>query len=512
MTPDTELFFGGGNRELILKMLIQSILAGEGIVKVVGEVGSGKTMLCRTLGQHLSGQVEVAMLINPHISPAQVATTILQEFRLTPDPSGNQTVNHQLLLNHLVALHRSGRQAVVLVEEAHGMPMATLEELRLLSNLETTRTKLLQIVLFGQPELDRILAAHENRQFLERITTSFHLSPLSLQETEHYLQRRLWATGYQGQQLFTKRAVRHLFLISRGSIRKINILAHKALLAAFTELAVTVHTRHVRSAIASSEFFPGTLAWYRPMLAAAGLMAVIVGGTLLHSWGNTAPQTAEKFQDFQSALSDSLPGTRIEKDPGFISVRTARSKDDSKTFTPASGLLSSSPDDVFLSFLDIPAIQGDLTGKKMPLVDTFPSSRNKGQYVLPGKRSAPYDSHPYMNRGDPYEERILAAHSWIETSENAHFTIQLMVLPGDTILANFEKNMLDLIPEIRQRKLHVMRLLDNRLLVFLDEFSSWQEAENIVQRLAKVMQTQHPYVIPVQQAREKVYRLARFHG
>ncbi|MBF0424035.1 MAG: AAA family ATPase, partial [Magnetococcales bacterium] len=292
LTPDTDLFFNGGGREQILEMLLHAIQSGEGIIKVVGEVGSGKTMLCRILCHRLPKTVDVAILLNPNIPPEQIVATVLRELRVTPNPSGNRWADQHILLNHLVDLHRSGRHALVLVEEAQSMSMASLEELRLLSNFETSRTKLFQIVLFGQPELDQTLAAHENRHLRERITTSLHLPPLTLKETGLYLQHRLEATGHPDGKIFTNGAVRGLYQTSKGGIRRINVLAHKALVAAFTDSSRLVRSRHIRTAMASSEFstdfFASMSLWMRPILVACGLATLIISGTVLHSWGNTS--------------------------------------------------------------------------------------------------------------------------------------------------------------------------------------------------------------------------------
>ena len=173
ITPDTEFFFEGGNRGAILEALIYAITQGEGIVKVTGEVGSGKTMLCRVLQPRLRHSVEIVYLANPSVSPEEILHAIAFELQLpVPREAARLEVMHALQ-QFLLQRHAENRQVVVFVEESQGMPIATLEEIRLLSNLETERHKLLQIVLFGQPELDENLRQNNIRQLRERITHSF---------------------------------------------------------------------------------------------------------------------------------------------------------------------------------------------------------------------------------------------------------------------------------------------------------------------------------------------------
>ncbi len=254
ITPNTDFFFPGGNRGAVLEALRYAILHGEGIVKVIGEVGSGKTMLCRMLQTQLPEHVDNVYLANPSMAPEDVLHAIALELRLDL-PSGLSRLEvMQRLQLVLLEKHEAKRQVVVFVEEAQGMPLATLEEIRLLTNLETRYHKLLQIVLFGQPELDDNLNQREIRQLKERITYSFYLGPLSKDEIAEYLMFRLRAAGYFGPPLFTKRAIKQLATMAQGLVRRVNILADKSLLAAFAANTYQVTPRHVAAAIRDSEF------------------------------------------------------------------------------------------------------------------------------------------------------------------------------------------------------------------------------------------------------------------
>jgi len=254
ITPNTEFFFSGGNRGAVLDALIYAITSGEGIIKVVGEVGSGKTMLCRMLQTLLPKKVESVYLANPSLAPEDILHAIAFELQLKlPKNADRLKVMHELQ-NYLVARHAAGKQAVIFVEEAQGMPLATLEEIRLLSNLETKHDKLLQIVLFGQPELDVNLNETQIRQLRERITHSFNLGPLQKNEIGDYLIFRLRAAGYFGPHLFSKSAIRMISKSAQGLVRRVNILADKSLLAAFSDNVYQVTPKQVRAAIKDSEF------------------------------------------------------------------------------------------------------------------------------------------------------------------------------------------------------------------------------------------------------------------
>lgn len=247
ITPDTRAFYPGADRGAVLEALVWAVGHGEGIVKVVGEVGSGKTMLCRMLAGSLPDHVSVAYVANPGLTPAEIAPAIAFELGVEV-PSDDRLGALHALQAHLVEEHAVGRQVVAFIEEAQNMPVETLEELRLLSNLETDDAKLLQIVLFGQPELDTKLEASEIRQLRERITHAFDLRPLRTADAAAYLNFRLRAVGYRGPDLFTRALGRQLNRKARGLIRRLNVLADKTLMAAFAEASHTLRARHVRRA------------------------------------------------------------------------------------------------------------------------------------------------------------------------------------------------------------------------------------------------------------------------
>lgn len=286
ITPDTSLFYPGGNRGAVLEALIYAITNGEGIVKVVGEVGSGKTMLCRMLEKELPESVEVVYLANPSISPDQVPFAIALELKLPVQSNSSRLHVMNKLQDYLMREHARDRQVVVFVEEAQAMPLATLEEIRLLSNLETQQHKLLQIALFGQPELDEQLTRREMRQLKERITYSFYLEPFATGDIRDYLNARLRSCGFRAGEIFDRGAVRRIGGSSKGLVRRINILADKSLLAAYADGSRRVGSHHVKKAARDSDFAAPSRELWRPLLL-TGLLLVI-GAAGIWWWKATA--------------------------------------------------------------------------------------------------------------------------------------------------------------------------------------------------------------------------------
>ncbi|MES2316468.1 MAG: AAA family ATPase [Pseudomonadota bacterium] len=253
ITPNPDFFYSGNQRGAILEALIYAVTHGEGIIKVTGEVGSGKTMLCRMLESQLPDNIEVIYLVNPTLSREEVGFAIAGELGLEAVGKRADEVI-RLVQNDLIAKHVAGKQVVLLVEEAQAMPLDTLEEIRLFSNLETAHHKLLQIVLFGQPELDENLNLARMRQLKERITHSFKVPPLAPTLLPDFLMFRMRAAGYRGPDVFTKGAMEMIAAVSEGIVRRVSILADKALLAAFSENTHAITAKHVKAAILDSEF------------------------------------------------------------------------------------------------------------------------------------------------------------------------------------------------------------------------------------------------------------------
>ncbi len=253
ITPDTSYTVVTRSHQEALNTLLVALGSGEGFIKITGEVGTGKTLLCRRLLQALPAGSVSAYLPNPYLAPRTLLLALAEELGVDIGIDSDDYHLLQRVNRTLLAHAAADRRVVVCIDEAQAMPLETLESLRLLSNLETEKRKLLQIVLFGQPELDRKLADSSVRQLLQRIAFHYRLDGLGRQEVANYLAHRLRVAGYRGEAVFGASAVRCLHRASRGTPRLLNILAHKALLAVYGEGRHAVRPAHVRRAVADTE-------------------------------------------------------------------------------------------------------------------------------------------------------------------------------------------------------------------------------------------------------------------
>ena len=261
ITPDTEFTYGSRAQLEALNTLLLAIDDGEGFIKITGEVGTGKTLACRRLLSALACRsssncagFSTAYIPNPQLSPRTLLLAIAHELRLDLWPDAPE---HKILsrLNEAVLqAAQDGRRVVVCLDEAQAMPVETLEALRLLSNIETEKRKLVQVVLFGQPELDARLARPELRQLESRISFQYRLGALSADETERYLAHRLRVAGLRGDALFPPPVARAMYRVTRGVPRLINIVAHKTLLLAYGEGALRASVAHVKAAAADTPY------------------------------------------------------------------------------------------------------------------------------------------------------------------------------------------------------------------------------------------------------------------
>jgi MSHA biogenesis protein MshM len=269
LTPDTSFFFACASYQEALNTLLVAARNGEGFIKITGEVGNGKTLLCRkfltTLNQgrqattligtqdQAAAAVTVphfitAYIPNPYLEPRSLLLALAEEFRVPLEKDTDQHLLLKGLTRALLDCARKGQRALVCLDEAQAMPLESMEMLRLLTNLETEKRKLLQVVLFGQPELNERLRHHSVRQLRQRISFQYDLQGLGKDELDRYLRHRLDVAGYAGETLVGKAAVGKLHRITGGTPRLVNIVAHKALMLAFSEGRQQVLSRHIRDA------------------------------------------------------------------------------------------------------------------------------------------------------------------------------------------------------------------------------------------------------------------------
>ncbi len=459
ITPHTEFFFAGGNRGSTLEALIYAITHDEGIVKVSGEVGSGKTMLCRVLLERLPQHVETVYLANPSLSRDEILFAIADELGM-PLPEGKIRLLLRALQERLLEIYAAGKQVVVLIDEAHAMPAEALEEIRLLSNLESNRHKLLQIVLFGQPELDSRLAQTDMRQLKERITHNFALEPLKRNDIGSYIMFRMRAAGYHGPDLFTPTALRIIATASEGLTRRINILADKALLAAFSQGGHQVDQREAKAAVRDAQFRP--MASGKPplaiwaTLAAVGLVAIAAFALIVARSSETPAVAAAPAQAV----------TVPEKAPASAT-------------TPAQRTASTEPTPA-----DTP---------QAPAATTPTTAVTAAETTAPALSAL----------GPTTAERLKASEAWLRSAPGKHYFIQL--LNADTSSAAQIENFLSTqTAGVDGQQLRVYRSTlsgRDRMGVIYGEYRTREEALAAINTLPERLLKTGPYVRQVEKLR-----------
>lgn len=256
ITPDTSFVFSAAAHQEALNTLLIAMQGGEGFIKVTAEVGTGKTLLCRRFLGCLGDNHAVAYIPNPALPPDILLQAVAEEIGLDTEASATVEERFKLVkfINaRLLQLAQEGKTLVLCIDEAQTIPLDSLEMLRLLSNLETEKRKLIHIVLFGQPELDEKLSDPSVRQLRQRIAFHYCMPGLRRDEVEHYLAHRLRVAGYRGNPIFPPGVAKKIHAAARGTPRLINILAHKSMLSAFGEGKALVQGTHVTAAARDTE-------------------------------------------------------------------------------------------------------------------------------------------------------------------------------------------------------------------------------------------------------------------
>ena len=331
IAPDPRYLFMSERHREALAHLLYGLDAGGGFVLLTGEVGAGKTTVCRCFLEQIPSHCDVAYIFNPKLTVGELLRSICDEFGVPHQPSvaGGETVKDYIdpLNAALLAAHGAGRNTVLIIDEAQNLSADVLEQLRLLTNLETSERKLLQIILIGQPELRTMVASPALEQLAQRVIARFHLDALSAQETQQYIAHRLAVAGLQGPLPFSRSALRRVHALSRGIPRRINLLCDRALLGAYAAGVGEVSARIVQRAAAEVFDAPASAAVARsargqwPRWAVAGLgvaagAALVAGGWALGAWpqwsrqgvvSSAAPAGATASKTSASAPSSSAP-------------------------------------------------------------------------------------------------------------------------------------------------------------------------------------------------------------
>lgn len=285
ITPDPRYLYMSARHTEALAHLVYGITESGGFIQLTGEVGTGKTTLIRGLLQQLPENADIALVLNPQLSRSEFLAVILEELGIPPveNPESIKEL-HSALNVYLLENHSRGRRTVLIVDEAQNLAIDVLEQIRLLTNLETAQTKLLQITLIGQPELRQVLSRNDLRQLAQRITGRYHLEPLSKKDTSEYIQHRIAVAGGNGA-IFSPAACREAFKLSYGVPRIINVICDRALLGAYTQEELVVTPALMRQA--AREIYDNGqhnesvwLRWQKPLIASALVAALLLGGWL----------------------------------------------------------------------------------------------------------------------------------------------------------------------------------------------------------------------------------------
>lgn len=287
LSPDTSYFFASPSHQEALNVLLVALRMGEGFIKVVGEVGTGKTLLCRKLLNMLDGEFITAYIPDPSLTPVQLRMALAKELGIETSPRMDRHHLYEAINQKLIEACAEDKKVVLILDEAQAMPNDTLEALRLLTNLETEKRKLLQIVMFGQPELDQRLAQDNMRQLKQRITFSHTLQTMDYGSLTDYVYHRMIRAGYQGEHPFTPRSLKLLQKTSRGVPRLINILSHKALLVAFGQGKRTITPEFIRTAARDTEgaSSPSSTLFHPIMIGFCIMLAALIAGGIRYLWG-----------------------------------------------------------------------------------------------------------------------------------------------------------------------------------------------------------------------------------
>ncbi|GAA0295975.1 AAA family ATPase [Psychrosphaera haliotis] len=281
LTPNTSFYLPLQSHSEAMQVLLTALKTGEGFIKVTGEVGTGKTLLCRKLLNEIPDAFEVAYIPNPALSPEEMRYALASELGIKGLTRINQQQLSQKIQLKLLEFNQQGKGVVLIIDEAQTIPWETFEALRLFTNLETESRKLIQVVLFGQPELDKMLSSHRLRQLRQRITFSYQLRGLSKEELKEYVLHRMSVAGYNDPGLFDNASLSALHKYSKGIPRLVNVMCHKALMLVYGEGQTAIHKKHIALAASDTDSIEAVGINIKAIVAALLLMALTIAITLV---------------------------------------------------------------------------------------------------------------------------------------------------------------------------------------------------------------------------------------
>ncbi len=475
ITPDIDFFFSGSRRGDILSALLHVASHEDGIVTAVAEVGSGKTLLARLMISRLPENVSTIYLANPCFSRDEIISAIARDLGMAELPASMEEKLARLY-QELLARHAKGERVLLVVDEAHTMPMESLEEIRLLSNLETSHHKLINIMLFGQPELDTLLADRRLRQLRDRVIHRFELPPMSRHDGIAYIDHRLRTAGWHGGKLLTDAAANLLLKTSGGRARRVNLLADKALLAAYADEKMTVEERHIKSAIRELQSDP----------AATNRQMAIPGRTLA-LLALTALVTGLAGYWIASRQATSAAAPTEARNP--LQQRPAQAPAQAPAPTPTP--------------VPIPVPAGDAVAKAAPSAQPTvpPAAIAAGPQSVTSKEadstlpaSAPAPTAKTEQRPSAIEAAMERTATRLKATNSSGYTLQLAALPAATDLTHYFKAL--------ERSIDISSIYaHNRkyggksyVAIYLGDYDSEKEARTALSQLQKPLTMDKPIV------------------
>lgn len=281
LTPNTNFYLGLAPHYEAFEVLITALKSGEGFLKVVGEVGTGKTLLCRKLLNEIPEHFVTAYIPNPYLQPDELRRAVASELGVKQAQRMSAQLLTQRIQHRLLELHQAGHSVVLILDEAQALPAESLEALRLFTNLETETRKLLQVVLFAQPELDQRLSEDTFRQLKQRITFSYRLRAMNAEEVTQYIDHRLQVAGYKGATLFSPTLCQQIARISKGIPRVVNILCHKMMMLSYGQGTYDITKKHLTLAVEDTESTSNHTALLEQKWLLISILGITMIGALL---------------------------------------------------------------------------------------------------------------------------------------------------------------------------------------------------------------------------------------
>jgi type II secretory pathway predicted ATPase ExeA len=522
-TPDLSMFYKYGSREEILEALLYTVSRGDGIVKVTGEVGSGKTMLLRLLASKLSDDFEVIYINSPNLSSTDILLYICSELNIDVADTSHKFHLTNALKSKLVELHAAGKRVVMLIDEAQSMTFDALEEIRLLSNIETGESKLLQIVLFGQPELDVALDNPKIRQLKSRISYSMYVPALSPEEVQTYLNYRMRKAGYDDIDVFNLKVAKKIHGITSGLPRNINVVADKVLMSLFGAGERTAKLKHLKN-LPELEGSDGRFSRAEKvsflLLLFLLIIIIFLSYTLVNSNINYFQGMNAQGVNKKSVIEDTngSPQAHLSKDVNVINNSPAnlsgekasafiQHDTEKKDFVPTVGMVNDEyNDDLKLGQQLDPNLKEPDPSIKLENSQSM-KKKDELDFTLVGGYSI-HNTDALIANPDKLK-KIILYHSqgveWLKSVDD-RYVVQLStrhIHSLDSTLKFYEQNGLEL------SKLHVLLDFNNRvqkfrLKVFYLQSSRFSELTSAIDQLPYKVKRSSPYIVEVQQLLQKL--------